>query len=67
MAKEELVKWCREEREEALRQIELFGTGGVKAKLEMPDGSVEEITESVVRHQREVVGKYEKLIAVLTQ
>ncbi|NHK29011.1 hypothetical protein FF098_013895 [Parvularcula flava] len=66
MTKEELADWCRAEREEALRQIELFGNGGVKAKLEMPDGSVEEITESVVRHQKEVAEKYEHLIAVLT-
>lgn len=67
MTAEELANWCRDGREEALRQIELFGSGGVKAKLEMPDGSVAEITESVVRHQREVAEKYEQLVAVLTK
>lgn len=64
--KTELADWCRKEREEALRQIELFGTGGVKAKLEMPDGSTEEITDSVIRHQKEVAAAYGRLIAVLT-
>ncbi|GGC99593.1 hypothetical protein [Aquisalinus flavus] len=67
MTIEELVNWCREEREDALRQIELFAKGGVKAKLELPDGSEEEITETLVRHQKEFATKYERLIAVLTK
>lgn len=61
----ELAAWCEHQRAEALRQIELFGSGGVKALLQMPDGSTQDITAGVLTHQTENVERFERLAAAL--
>lgn len=62
----DLAEWCRNQRAEALRQIDLFGAGGVKALLQMPDGSTQEITSGVVEHQRTNLAMFERIAAALT-
>jgi uncharacterized protein YjbI with pentapeptide repeats len=61
----DLAAWCERQRDEASRQIELFGKGGVKALLQMPDGSTQDITAGVATHQVENVAKFECLAAAL--
>lgn len=64
--REELIDWCRREREEALRQLELFGDKGIKALLQMPDGSTQEITSGVIKHQSDNLPFFERLISSLS-
>ena len=45
----DLIEWANEQREEALRQVDLFSTGGVKAQLVMPDGTTHDITAGCFR------------------
>jgi len=59
---QEHVAWCRREREEALRQIALFTGGGIRALLQMPDGRQDDITPSVVAHQRRLVARMDRII-----
>jgi hypothetical protein len=61
----DLAEWCRNQKAEALRQIELFGAGGVKALLQMPDGSTQDITSGVIAHQTENVAVFERLASAL--
>jgi hypothetical protein len=63
---DDLAEWCRRERKDALRQLELFGSGGVKAVLQMPDGTMQDITEAVIKHQTANVAVFERLVAALT-
>jgi hypothetical protein len=62
---DDLAQWCRNQRAEALRQIDLFGAGGVKALLQMPDGSTQDITSGVVEHQTENVVVFERIALAL--
>lgn len=62
----DLAEWCRNQRAEALRQIDLFGAGGVKALLQMPDGSTQDITPGVVTHQTENAAMFERITSALT-
>jgi hypothetical protein len=62
---EDLAQWCEAQMAGALRQIELFQAGGPKALLQMPDGSTQEITAGVVKHQTEMVEMFERLAAAL--
>ena len=62
---DDLIAWCEGQRAEALRQIELFGAGGVKAFLQMPDGSTLDITSGVSSHQTENVAMFERIGAAL--
>ena len=61
----DLAAWCQRQRDEALRQIELFGAGGVKAVLQMPDGTTQEITAGVLTHQTENAAVFERLALAL--
>ncbi|QYE34539.1 hypothetical protein KZX46_17510 [Polymorphobacter sp. PAMC 29334] len=62
----ELADWCQRQSEDAARQIELFGAGGVRALLEMPDGTTQDITAGVVAHQTDNIAMFARLIAALT-
>ncbi len=62
---QDLIAWCEGQRAEALRQIELFGAGGVKALLQMPDGSTMDITSGVASHQTQNVAMFARLSAAL--
>lgn len=62
----DLVAWCQRQGDEALRQIELFGAGGVKAILQMPDGTTQDITAGVLTHQVENAAMFARLAAALT-
>lgn len=62
---QDLIAWCEAQHAEALRQIELFGAGGVKALLQMPDGSTMDITSGVASHQTENVAMYARIGAAL--
>ena len=59
---QEHVEWCRRERKEALRQVALFTSGGVRALLQMPEGQQMDITSSVVAHQREFDAQMNRII-----
>jgi hypothetical protein len=61
----DLLDWALRERDSALRQIELFGSNGVKAMLSMPDGSTQDITAAVLAHQSGNVAVFERLIEAL--
>lgn len=61
----DLVEWCRRQRDEALRQGELFSAGGVKALLQMPDGSTQDITSGVLAHQADNAAVFEQLATAL--
>lgn len=65
-AKVDLIGWCQQQREDAARQIELFGAGGVKAILQMPDGTTQDITAGVVSHQTDNIASYQRIIAALS-
>jgi hypothetical protein len=66
MTKHDLLVWASQERAEALRQLKLFGAVGVKALLQLPDGTTQEITAGVVEHQTRNAAAFEHLIAVLS-
>jgi hypothetical protein len=66
MTKDDLLIWASQERAEALRQLDLFGTVGIKALLQMSDGTTQEITAGVVEHQAKNAAAFEHLIAVLS-
>jgi hypothetical protein len=61
----DLAEWCRNQRAEALRQMEMFGAGDVKAFLRMPDGSTMDITSGVLTHQTENVAMFERIASAL--
>ena len=63
--RDDFIKWANEQREEALRQVDLFGNGGVKAQLVMPDGNTEEITAGVLSHQIANVEAFTDLVSAL--
>lgn len=66
MTKDELLAWAIQEHAEALRQLNLFGATRIKALLQMPDGTTQEITPSVVAHQTKNAAAFEHLIAALS-
>jgi len=61
----DLIAWATGQREEALRQVDLFGTGGVRAQLVMPDGTTQDITASVLSHQKENVDAFSRIVSAL--
>ncbi|AMP06509.1 hypothetical protein [Collimonas pratensis] len=61
----DLVEWCQQAQIEARRQTELFSSGGVKAILQMPDGTTQDITAGVIKHQTENMAVFERLISAL--
>jgi hypothetical protein len=61
-----LIEWCRQQRLESLRQIDLFGEKGVRAFLRMPDGMTQDITSGVVTHQTRNIEMFERLAAALS-
>jgi hypothetical protein len=62
---DELIEWANEQREEALRQVDLFSNGGVKAQLVMPDGTTQDITAGVLSHQKANVDAFTSLVSAL--
>ena len=62
---DDLIEWANEQREDALRQVDLFSTGGVKAQLVMPDGTTQDITAGVLSHQKANVDAFRDLVSVL--
>ena len=66
MTKDELLAWAIQEHAEALRQLSLFGATGIKALLQMPDGTMQEITPGVVAHQTRNAAAFEHLITALS-
>ena len=62
---DDLIEWANEQREEALRQVDLFSTGGVKAQLVMPDGTTQDITAGVLSHQKANVDAFTRLVSAL--
>ena len=64
-SRDDLIKWANDQREEALRQLDLFSNGGVKAQLVMPDGNTEDITAGVLSHQRANVEAFTDLVSAL--
>lgn len=62
---DDLIEWAKEQREEALRQIDLFGNGGVKAQLVLPDGTTQDITAGVLSHQKTNVDAFTRLVSAL--
>lgn len=65
MTKNDLLAWAVQERTEALRQLNLFGTMGIKALLQMPDETTQEITVDVIEHQTKNAAAFEYLIAAI--
>ena len=65
MTREDLLVWASQERAESLRQLDLFGSVGIKALLQMPDGTTTDITAGVVEHQTRNAETFEHLISVL--
>lgn len=65
MPTDDLVKWAIKQRDDALRQIELFGQNGVKAQLVMPDGNIQDITAAVLAHQTANADAFERLLSAL--
>jgi hypothetical protein len=61
----DLIAWATGQREEALRQVDLFGTGGVRAQLVMPDGTTQDITDGVLSHQKENVDAFARIVSAL--
>ena len=62
---DDLIEWANEQREESLRQVDLFSNGGVKAQLVMPDGTTEDITAGVLSHQKANVDAFTSLVSAL--
>jgi hypothetical protein len=63
--REDLIAWAVGQREEALRQVDLFSRAGVKAQLVMPDGTIQDITAGVLSHQKENVDTFARLVSAL--
>ena len=63
--REDLIAWAVGQREEALRQVDLFSRAGVKAQLIMPDGTIQDITAGVLSHQKENVDTFARLVSAL--
>lgn len=63
----DLIEWCLGAQKDARDQLELFGTKGVKAALQMPDGTTQDITEAVVKHQTKNLAAFERLLAFLRE
>jgi hypothetical protein len=63
----DMIDWATRERDEALRQINLFSSGVIKAILEMPDGTTQDITAGVLKHQTANVPFFERLIEALSR
>ncbi len=63
--RDDFIKWANEQRKEALRQVDLFGNGGVKAQLVMADGRTEDITAGVLSHQNANVEAFTDLVSAL--
>jgi len=63
--RDDFIKCANEQREEALRQVDLFSNCGVKAQLVMPDGNTEDITAGVLSHQRANVEAFTDLVSAL--
>jgi triosephosphate isomerase len=61
----DLIEWAKEQRKEALRQIDLFSGGGVKAQLVMQDGTTQDITAAVLSHQKANVDAFTRLVSAL--
>jgi len=61
----ELIEWANEQCEEALRQVDLFGNGGVRAQLVMPDGTTQDITAGVLSHQKANIDAFTSLVSAL--
>jgi seryl-tRNA(Sec) selenium transferase len=59
----DFLAWCRKERDSALKQIDLFTTGGAKAFVQNGDAAPMDITPNVVAHGREVVEKMGHFLA----
>ena len=64
--RDDLIAWCQQEQQGARRQLDLFAPDGIRALLQMPDGSTQDITEGVVRHQTEIIAAFDRLILVLS-
>ncbi|MES3090013.1 hypothetical protein O6027_00250 [Sphingomonas aerolata] len=62
---DDLIEWANEQREESLRQVDLFSNGGVKAQLVMPDGTTQDITAGVLSHQKANVDAFTSLVSAL--
>ncbi|NII56569.1 hypothetical protein [Sphingomonas aerolata] len=62
---DDLLEWANEQREESLRQVDLFSNGGVKAQLVMPDGTTQDITAGVLSHQKANVDAFTSLVSAL--
>lgn len=62
---DDLIEWANEQREEALRQVDLFSSGGVKAQLVMPDGTTQDITAGVLSHQKANIDAFTRLVSAL--
>jgi hypothetical protein len=60
-----LIAWRRKELDASEQQIELFGAKGVKAVLVLPDGVQQDITDRVLKHQREYALRLLELIVAL--
>ena len=58
---DDLIAWCHQQREDAVRQIDLFTAQGVKAILHMPDATTLDITGAVLDHQIENITAFERL------
>jgi hypothetical protein len=65
MANDDLTEWATKQRDDALRQIELFGDQVAKAQLVMPDGTTQDITAGVLSHQKANAEAFERLITAL--
>ena len=63
--RDELIEWANEQREEALRQVDLFGNGGVRAQLVIPDGTTQDITDGVLSHQKANIDAFTSLVSAL--
>lgn len=61
----DIIDWCLSGQKAAREQLELFGAKGVKAVLQMPDGTTQDITEGVVKHQTQNLAAFERLLAFL--
>ena len=67
MRNSDLSDWLQAKGADAQSQIELFTSGGVKAILQMPDGTTQEITAGVISHQRENLLMFERIVEALAE
>jgi hypothetical protein len=63
--REDLIDWATGQREEALRQVVLFSSNGVKAQLLMPDGTIQDITAGVIAHQQANIDAFARVVSAL--